>query len=79
MVCAPTETLDEAVEISDDQDQTEIEPVKIAPSPVLPSASESPMPSTGRGAGSASKAGPLANSADELQTTVPSSSSLQWA
>ncbi len=40
MACAPNETLDEAVELSDDQDQTEIEPVKIAPSPVLPSASE---------------------------------------
>ncbi len=40
MPCAPTETLDEAVEINDDQGETEIEPVKIAPSPVLPSAPE---------------------------------------
>ncbi len=40
VLCAPTETLDEAVEIDEDQHETEIEPVKIAPSPVLPSASE---------------------------------------
>ncbi len=40
MPCATNETLDEAVEINDDQGETEIEPVKIAPSPVLPSASE---------------------------------------
>ena len=40
MPCAPTEPLEDTVDIDEDQQETEIEPLKVAPSPVLPSASE---------------------------------------